>query len=192
MTILVPNLIYAGDTVVFDVPAFTDAIGTNIDSGTYTLTWYARTNTANEGATVVGTAEGTGWRVTLSASTTNGFDAGLWTWQAIATYSTFQYTAGRGQFTVKASAKYAGTPGAFDDRSRAEIDLSYVEAAIRTLSQGGMVQEYTIGGRSLRRYKMVELLQLRDDLKNEVTLERKRDKIRQGLGNPGLAKVRFT
>lgn len=191
MTILVPNLIYAGDTVVFDVPAFTDAIGTNIDSGTYTLTWYARTNTANEGATVVGTAEGTGWRVTLSASTTNGFDAGLWTWQAIATYSTFQYTAGRGQFTVKASAKYANTPGAFDDRSRAEIDLSYVEAAIRTLAQGGMVQEYSIGGRSLRRYKMAELLQLKDDLKNEIAMERKREKIQQGLGNPGLAKVRF-
>ncbi len=191
MSILVPNLIYAGDTVVFDVPAFKDAIGTNIDSGTYTLTWYARTNTATEGATVVGTAEGTGWRVTVPAATTTDFNAGLWTWQAIATYSTFQYTAGRGQFTVKSTAKYAGTPGAFDDRSRAEIDLSYVEAAIRTLAQGGMVQEYQIGGRSLKRYKMTELMQLRDDLKNEIAMERKAEKIRQGLGNPGLAKVRF-
>ena len=192
MTILVPDLIYAGDTVVFDVPAFKDSIGTSIDSGTYTLTWYARTNTASEGATIVGVTEGDGWRVTVPAATTTNFDAGLWTWQAIATYSTVQYTAGRGQFTVKATASYTGTPGAFDDRSRAEIDLDYVEAAIRTLAQGGMVQEYTIGGRSLRRYKMQELLQLRDTLKNEIALERKREKIRQGLGNPGLAKVRFT
>lgn len=192
MSILIPSLIYAGDTLVFDVPAFKDAIGTTIDSSTYTLTWYARTNVANEGTNVVGTPEGTGWRVTVNAATTSGFDAGLWTWQAIATYSTLTYTAGRGQFTVKASAKYVGTPGAFDDRSRAEIDLSYVEAAIRTLAQGGMVQEYQIGGRSLRRYKMVELLQLRDDLKNEIAMERKAEKIRQGLGNPGLAKVRFT
>lgn len=192
MSILVPDLIYAGDTVVFDVPAFKDAIGTNIDSGTYTMKWYARTNTASEGATITGTAEGTGWRITVPAATTANFDAGLWTWQAIATYSTFQYTAGRGQFTVKATASYTGSPGAFDDRSRAEIDLSYVEAAIRTLAQGGMVQEYSIGGRSLRRYKMVELMQLRDDLKNEIAMERKREKIRQGLGNPGLAKVRFT
>ena len=191
MNILVPNLIYAGDTVVFDVPAFKDAIGTTIDSSTYTLTWYARTNTASEGATVVGVAEGTGWRVTVPSATTTGFDAGSWTWQAIATYSTLQYTAGRGQFTVKATAYYTGTPGAFDDRSRAEIDLSYVEAAIRTLAQGGMVQEYSIGGRSLRRYKMAELLQLRDELKNEIAMERKAERIRQGLGNPGLAKVRF-
>ena len=191
MTILVPDLIYAGDTVIFDVPAFKDAIGTSIDSGTYTLNWYARTNTASEGATITGVAEGDGWRITVPSATTAGFDAGLWTWQAIATYSSTQYTAGRGQFTVKATASYSGTPGAFDDRSRAEIDLSYVEAAIRTLSQGGMVQEYSIGGRSLRRYKMTELLELRSTLQNEVAMERRREKIRQGLGNPGIAKVRF-
>ena len=54
--------------------------------------------------------------------------------------------AGRGQFTVKATALYAddAQPGAFDDRSRAEIDLEKVETAIRTLATGGMVQEYTI------------------------------------------------
>ena len=193
MTILVPDLIYAGDTVIFDVPAFKDAIGTTIDSGTYTLKWYARTNTASEGTTITGVAEGDGWRITVPASTTANFDAGLWTWQAVATEDTnnTQYTAGRGQFTVKASAVYSGTPGAFDDRSRAEIDLGHVETAIRTLAQGGMVQEYSIGGRSLRRYKMTELLELRSTLQNEVAMERRREKIRQGLGNPGLAKVRF-
>ena len=191
MTILVPDLIYAGDTVIFDVPSFTDSIGTVIDSGTYTLKWYARTNTASEGTTIIGTAEGDGWRITVPASTTANFDAGLWTWQAVATYDSTQYTAGRGQFTVKASAVYSGTPGAFDDRSRAEIDLEKVDAAIRTLASGGMVQEYSIGGRSLRRYKMTELLELRSTLQNEVAMERRREKIRQGLGNPGLAKVRF-
>lgn len=193
MTILVPDLIYAGDTVIFDVPAFKDAIGTTIDSGTYTLKWYARTNTASEGATITGVAEGDGWRITVPASTTANFDAGLWTWQAVATEDTnnTQYTAGRGQFTVKATASYTGTPGAFDDRSRAEIDLENVDAAIRTLSSGGMVQEYSIGGRSLRRYKMTELLELRSTLQNEVAMERRRERIRQGLGNPGLAKVRF-
>lgn len=191
MTILVPDLIYAGDTVIFDVPAFKDAIGTTIDSGTYALNWYARTNTASEGATITGVAEGDGWRITVPSATTADFDAGLWTWQAIATYGSVQYTAGRGQFTVKATASYSGTPGAFDDRSRAEIDLENVDAAIRTLSSGGMVQEYSIGGRSLRRYKMTELLELRSTLQNEVAMERRREKIRQGLGNPGLAKVRF-
>jgi hypothetical protein len=191
VTILVPDTIYAGDTVIFDVPAFTDSIGTEIASGTYTLTWYARTNTALEGATITGVAESTGWRVTVPSSTTAGFDAGLWTWQAIATSGSVQYTAGRGQFTVKATLEYSGEPTAFDDRSKAQIDLDYVEAAIRTLAQGGVVQEYTIGGRSLKRYKMAELLQLRDALKAEVDRERRAEKVKQGLGNPGVTRVRF-
>lgn len=191
MTISVPEIIYAGDTIIFDVPAFTDPVGENVDSGTYTLVWYARTNTASEGASITGVAEADGWRITVPSSTTTDFDAGLWTWQAIATSGALQYTAGRGQFTVKATLEYAGTPGAFDDRSRAEIDLEKVEAAIRTLAEGGVVQEYTIGNRSLKRYKMSELLQLRDTLKAEVDRERRAEKIRQGLGNPGVARVRF-
>ena len=191
MTISVPEIIYAGDTIIFDVPAFTNPVGENVDSGTYTLVWYARTNTASEGASITGVAEADGWRITVPSSTTTDFDAGLWTWQAIATSGALQYTAGRGQFTVKATLEYAGTPGAFDDRSRAEIDLEKVEAAIRTLAEGGVVQEYTIGNRSLKRYKMGELLQLRDALKAEVDRERRAEKVRQGLGNPGVTRVRF-
>jgi len=195
VTISVPDIIYAGDTVIFDVPEFTDPIGNSVSSSDYTLVWYARTNTASEGANVTGVAESTGWRVTVPATTTTGFDAGLWTWQAIATNTTpdpdLQYTAGRGQFTVKATLEYSGTPGAFDDRSRAEIDLGHVETAIRTLAQGGVVQEYSIGNRSLKRYKMSELLQLRDTLKAEVDRERRAEKVKQGLGNPGVTRVRF-
>jgi hypothetical protein len=191
VSILVPKLVYAGDTVIFDVPAFTNSVGTQIDSGTYTLKWYARTNVNHEGATITGSAQGDGWRITVPAATTTDFDAGTWTWQAVASYSTEQYTAGRGQFTVKATAVYSGQPGAFDDRSRAEVDLEKVETAIRTLAAGGMVQEYTIGGRNLKRYKMGELLQLRDNLKAEVDRERRAEKVRQGLGNPGVTRVRF-
>ena len=190
-TILVPDLIYLADTIIFDVPSFSNSIGDSIDNINYTLIWYARTNKGNEGATITGVDEGSGWRVTVPSSTTTTFETGTWTWQAIATYGSLQYTAGRGQFTVKASAAYSGTPQAFDDRSRAEIDLGHVKDAIRTLAEGKMVQEYSIGGRSLKRYKMSELLQLKAELKNEIEMERRKEKMRQGLGNPGLAKVRF-
>ena len=38
---------------------------------------------------------------------------------------------------------------------------------------------------------MTELLQLRAELVQEINMERRKEKMRQGLGNPGLAKVRF-
>ena len=60
MTISVPETIFAGDTIVFDVPAFTDSIGNSVDSGSYTLTWYARTNVSAQGANITGAAEGDG------------------------------------------------------------------------------------------------------------------------------------
>ena len=193
-TILVPDLIYTADTVAFDIDSWTEHPDITVSNTAYTLKWYARTNTASEGATITGVAEGSGWRVTVPSATTNGFDAGTWTWQVVATKSDGTegtYTGGRGQFTVKTATTYSGTPGAYDDRSRAEIDLGHVETAIRTLAEGGMVQEYTIGGRSLKRYKMAELLQLKAELENEINMERRKEKIRQGLGNPGLAKERF-
>jgi hypothetical protein len=191
VTIRVPETIYAGDTVIFDVPAFSDSVGNSIDSGSYSLIWYARTNATSVGASITGVAESDGWRITVPSSTSTDFDTGLWTWQAVATSGALSHTAGRGQFAVKATLVYSGIPGAFDDRSRAQIDYDYVNAAIRTLSQGGAVQEYTIGGRSLKRYKMTELLELRDSLKAEVDRERRAEKIKQGLGNPGVTRVRF-
>ena len=70
MSILVPEIVNAGDTVIFDVPAFNDSIGTQIDSASYTLTWYARTDKNHEGATITGVAESDGWRVTVPSSVT--------------------------------------------------------------------------------------------------------------------------
>ena len=191
MTIYVPQTIIAGDTIVFDVPAFTDPIGNSVDSGTYALHWYARTTASTQAADITGVAESSGWRVTVPYGTTSNFSSGLWTWQAIASTASVKYTAGRGQFNVKVSLEYSGSAGKFDDRSRAAIDLEYVDDAIRTLAQGGVVQEYTIGNRSLRRYKMSELLALRDSLKAEVDRERRAERISQGLGNLGVTRVRF-
>jgi hypothetical protein len=74
----IPATIRAGDTVRWRDEASTDNLGNPIDSGTWTLTYYLRTNTASEGATVVGTASGTGWDFVLAAATSAGFDAGQW------------------------------------------------------------------------------------------------------------------
>jgi hypothetical protein len=38
---------------------------------------------------------------------------------------------------------------------------------------------------------MSELLQLKETLQNEINMEERKERMRQGLGNPGIAKVRF-
>lgn len=187
----IPATIRAGDTVKWRDVAGVDNLGNQISSGTWALTYYLRTNTASEGATVTGTAYGTGWEFTIAASTSAGFDAGQWFWQAIATAGSEKVTLGAGQLTVEAALSYAGAPGAFDGRTQAQTDLDAVQAAIRAIVAGGVAKEYTIGNRSLKKYELADLLQLEAKLKAEVKREQMADLIANGLGNPHNLFVRF-
>lgn len=187
----IPSEIRAGDTIQWRDVEGVDNLGNAISSASWTLTYYLRTNTASEGATVVGTAYGTGWEFTIAAGTSSGFDAGQWYWQALATSGTSKVTLGSGQLTVLATLSYAATPGAFDGRTQAQQDLDAVQAAIRAIVSGGVAKEYTIGNRNLKKYDMADLLQLEAKLKAEVKREQMADLIANGLGNPHNLFVRF-
>ena len=190
MAIPIPAQIRAGDTVKWRVDATQDNLGNAVDSGTWTLTWYLRTNTASEGATVVGSAYGTGWEFTLSAAVSAALAAGDYYWQSIATYGSESLTVGAGQLEVLAALSYSGTPGAYDGRSQAEIDLDAVQAAIRTLISGG-AKQYSIGSRSFTKMDLGELMQRESMLKAEIKRAQKADMIANGLGNPHNLFVRF-
>lgn len=187
----IPAQIRAGDTVKWRDDASTDVFGNAVTSSSWTLTYYLRTNTASEGATVVGAAYGQGWEVTIAAGTSAGFDAGQWFWQAIATAGAEKLTLGSGQLEVLAALQYAGTPGAFDGRSQAQQDLDAVQGAIRTIVAGGAVAEYTIGSRKLKKMEMADLLALESKLKAEVKREQAATLMANGLGNPHNLFVRF-
>ena len=187
----IPSEIRAGDTIQWRDVEGVDNLGNAISSASWTLTYYLRTNTASEGATVVGSAYGTGWEFTIAAGTSSGFDAGQWYWQALATSGSSKVTLGSGQLTVLATLSYAATPGAFDGRTQAQKDLDAVQAAIRAITAGGVVKEYSIGNRSLKKYDLADLLQLEGKLKAEVKREQMADLIANGLGNPHNLFVRF-
>lgn len=170
--------------------AGTDNLGNSIDSGTWTLTYYLRTNTASEGATVVGSSFGLGWEFTLAAATSAGFDAGTWYWQAIATSGSDKVTLGAGQIEVLAALEYSGTPGAFDGRSQAAQDLQAVQAAIRAIISG-QAKQYSIGNRSFTKLDLGALMERESRLKAEVKREQMADLIANGQGNPHNLFVRF-
>ncbi len=187
----IPAQIRAGDTVAWRDEAARDNLGNAITSSSWTLTYYLRTNTASEGATVVGTSEGAGWQFTIAAGTSAGFDAGQWYWQALATSGADKLTIGSGQLQVLAGLSYTGAPGAFDGRSQAQKDLDAVQAAIRSIISGGAVAEYTIGSRRLKKMEMADLLALESNLKASVKREQAAQLMANGLGNPHNLYVRF-
>ena len=186
----IPSQIRAADTIQWRDDAGVDNLGNAISSSDYTLTYYLRTNTATEGATVVGSAYGTGWEFTIASGTSIGLNAGQWYWQAVATKTGSTVTLGAGQLAVLAALNYTGTPGAVDGRSQAQIDLNAVQTAIRTIVSGRSKQ-YSIGSRSFTSLDLSELMERESRLKSDVKREQMADLIANGLGNPHNLFVRF-
>lgn len=194
----IPAQIRAGDTVTWRDEAARDNLGGAIDGSNHGLTYYLRTNTNHQGAivagvTVAGTPSGSGWTFTIAKTTTDGFAAGQWYWQAVATANAggAVTTIGAGQLTVLPGLDYTGQPSAFDGRSQAQKDLDAVQAAIRSMISGGAVAEYTIGNRRLKKMEMADLVMLEGKLKAEVKREQAAQLQANGLGNPHNLFVRF-
>lgn len=190
MAIPIPAIFRAGDTVQWRVDATRDNLGNAVDSSSWTLTYYLRTNTASEGATVVGSAYGAGWEFTLTAAASAGLAAGDYYWQAIATSGSDSLTIGAGQLEVLAALEYSGTPAAYDGRTQAQQDLDAVQAAIRAIISG-QAKQYSIGNRSFTKLDLAQLMERESMLKAEVKREQKAALIANGLGNPHNLFVRF-
>ena len=188
----IPKQVRAGDLIQWRDNSTVDVFGEPISSPDWTVTYYLRTNTSSEGATVSSTAYTDGWQFSIASATSANFDAGDWYFQAVADKSGAEkQTIFTGRFEVLAALSYSGTPAAYDGRSQVNKDLDLVESAIRALLNNGVVQEYKIGNRTAKKYDLSELLVLKAALKAELVREQKAEKIANGLGNPHAVHVRF-
>ena len=188
----IPKQVRAGDLIQWRDNSTVDVFGEPISSPDWTVTYYLRTNTSSEGATVSSTAYTDGWQFSIASSTSTNFDVGNWYFQAVADKSGAEkQTIFTGRFEVLAALSYSGTPSAYDGRSQVNKDLDLVEAAIRALLNNGVIQEYKIGSRTAKKYDLSELLVLKAALKAELVREQAADKIANGLGNPRAVHVRF-
>jgi len=187
----VPATIRAGDTVAWVEPAALDLDGNAATSAAWTFTTFLRFNTASEGATVTGTARADGgWNMAISATTSAAFDAGIWSWQSRIASGATVITVGSGSFQVLASLSYAGSPGAFDGRSQAQVELDEVRAAIRVIVNKGF-KSYTIVSRRFDAADLGQLMQRESQLKAIVAREKAAEKVAAGLGDPRSLYVRF-
>ena len=188
----IPKQVRAGDLIQWRDNSTVDVFGEPISSPDWTVTYYLRTNTSSEGATVSSTAYTDGWQFSIASATSAAFDVGDWYFHAVADKSGAEkQTIFTGRFEVLAALSYSGTPAAYDGRSQVNKDLDLVESAIRALLNNGVVQEYKIGSRTAKKYDLSELLVLKAALKAELVREQSAEKIANGLGNPRAVHVRF-
>ncbi len=187
----IPSSLRAGTTVTWRDDSQVDPYGDPLQStDSWVLKYYIRTNSAS-GLTATGSTYGTGWQFDLSTSDTAPLTAGDYFWQSIVSKGSTEYSVGTGSLKVLQSLAYTGSVSSIQEKTQVEQDLDAVQSAIRTLVSGGVAKEYSIGGRSIKKYELTDLMALESRLKYQLKLEQKAELIRNGLGNPHSMYVRF-
>ena len=187
-----PAEIRAGDLIQWRLAATQDVFGNSISSPDWSVIYYLRTNTVPNGATINSSAFNNGFEFSIASNVSATFVAGTWFYQAIANKSGAEkQTIATGSFTVLPTLEFSGNAVNFDGRSQVEKDLETIQAAIRNIVSGGVVQEYKIGTRSAKKYELSELIMLESRYKAELVREKQAELIANGLGNPRATFVRF-
>ncbi len=132
------------------------------------------------------TADGAFFAVSVAASTTAGYAAGLYALAGRVTKGAEKHTVFTGSIRVKPDL--AGASAAVDTRSHARKVLESIEALIEGRRD---VQDYTIGDRSLKKMPIADLLKWRAFYRGEVAREIAANQIAKGQGDGRLILTRF-
>ena len=187
----IPSEMRAGFTYKWRESSQVDPFGDALQStDSWAMKFYIRTNSSS-GLTTTGSTYGTGWEFTLSAADTAPLTAGDYFFQCEVSKGSVKYSVGTGSLLIQQSLAYTGGVSSIQEKSQVEQDLDSVQSAIRTLVSGGVVKEYSIGGRSLKKYELSDLMALESRLKYQFKRAQKSELIANGLGNPSAMYVRF-
>ncbi len=146
-------------------------IGTDYPPASYALKYALRLE--GTGATeieITANESGSDYLVEVASTTTAGYTAGRYRWQAYITRSSDsqRVTIGTGVVEVKPNRDAATS----DPRSHARKMLDAIEAALEALNLG--VKSYTINNRSMTKRDIPELLDMRGKYRAEVRAEERK------------------
>lgn len=154
--------------VAGDFASWTDTLP-QYPASTWQLSYAIRGNSVLD---VIATPNGDDFELLISSTESSNLIHGVHHWQAYVAQAGNRTTIGNGAIEVVQDLASAIT--GYDGRSEAQKMLDAVSQAIITIGNGEMVQSYSIKGRSLSKYSLTELLQMRDRLKGEVARENAR------------------
>lgn len=179
-----PAQFTAGDRVTWKR---TD-LGVDYAPASYALKYAARME--NSGATeieITASESGSDYIVEVGQTTSAGFKAGVYHWQAYITRTSDaeRITIDSGTWEIKPNRDTTAS----DPRNHVKRVLDSIEAVIEGRATRDQ-ENYSIQGRSLSRTPIPDLLILRDRYKAEYVREQRAERIKNNLGHSGIIKVR--
>lgn len=176
-----PESLRAGDTWAWTRPA-----GTRLASDGWTLTYFFKN--AHAAFSVVASAAGADYSVSVSAVTSRTYRPGLYTWAAVLTKGAEVYTEDLGAMRVEPSF---ADESVMDTRSDARRRLDAVNAVLDDTASFEQL-EVTIGSRTLKKMPRGELLQWQVRLQAQVNEEERRRRAAAGEASGRDVGIRFT
>lgn len=180
---MIPTL-YAGDDLDFDTEV-EDHSAADGWSLVYRLVPRSSAGTAIQ---ITGIARGAAFNIRALSSVTAAWGPGVYTWRSWVIKGDERQTVGEGITEILADP--ATVAAGYDGRSHARICLDAIQAVIQnraTLDQ----EEVSIGGRSLKRTPLADLLKLRSAYIAEVGREVQAERLALGLDSGRRVYVRF-
>lgn len=137
---------------------------------------------------VAATADGAAFAVTVAATTTAGYRAGIYEWIARVSKAGVVTTVATGVLEL---ARNIGAIGAGEDlRSHAQKVLDAIERVIEGRATKGD-ESYTIAGRSLTRTPFEDLRAAREYYRAEVAREQRKADLAAGRNTKRFVRARF-
>lgn len=155
-------------------------------AGTWTLTYYFKNRTQE--FTIAATADGTTHVVAAAKATTAAYQPGEYHWTAVVDDGAERKTVERGTLIVLPDP--AATGAGYDGRTHARKVLDAIEAVLEnraTMDQ----EEYSIGGRSLKRTPVKDLMAMHEKYRALVNAEENRDAVANGRAPKNRMLVRL-
>ena len=164
-------------------------LGTDYPNDSYTLSYELRLEgTGATSISITASASGDDYLVSVASATTAGYTAGTYRWDAYITRDSDseRYRVDFGSFEIKPDRSASSA----DPRSHSKIMLDKIESLLEGRADAD-VEEYSIGGRSLTKLPLKDLLMWRDRYRAEWLREVRQERIRNGQPTGNTIKVRF-
>ena len=164
-------------------------LGADYPNDQYTATYVARiTGGGASEITLTGTASGNDYLFSVDSATSADFVAGYYHWQLeiVRNSDSERLVLERGTFEAIVDLDVNNV----DPRTHAEIMVDKIEAVLQNRADAD-VANYSIQGRSLVKLSIDDLLRWRDYYRNELAMEKRKERVRRGKSTGATIKARF-
>ena len=164
-------------------------LGVDYPNNLFTATYIARiTGGGSSEIQIVGTASGDDYLFTVDSATSAAFSAGYYHYQLeiLRNSDSERVVVDRGTFEAIVDLDVNNV----DPRTHAEIMVDKIESVLQNRADAD-VSNYSINGRSLVKLSIDELLRWRDYYRTELSMEKRKERVRRGKSSGATIKARF-